>query len=60
MVLIADSRDAAAEERLAAIDGVDGVDRCHYIYGCTVACPKDLDPAAAIRRLRAWRARRDG
>jgi succinate dehydrogenase/fumarate reductase iron-sulfur protein len=60
MVLIADSRDAAAGERLEAIDASDGVDRCHYIYGCTAACPKGLDPAGAIRRLRARRARRDG
>ena len=55
MVLIADSRDAAGEERLAAVAAGDGVDRCHYMYGCTAACPKGLDPAAAIRRLRAWR-----
>jgi succinate dehydrogenase/fumarate reductase iron-sulfur protein len=55
MVLIADSRDAAAEERLDAVAAADGVDRCHYVYGCTAACPKGLDPAHAIRRLRAWR-----
>jgi succinate dehydrogenase/fumarate reductase iron-sulfur protein len=55
MVLIADSRDAAAERRLDAISAGAGVDRCHYIYGCTAACPKGLDPAGAIRRLRRWR-----
>lgn len=55
MVLIADSRDAAGEERLATVAAADGVDRCHYIYGCTAVCPKGLDPAASIRRLRAWR-----
>jgi succinate dehydrogenase / fumarate reductase iron-sulfur subunit/fumarate reductase iron-sulfur subunit len=55
MVLVADSRDAAGEERLAAVTGSDGVDRCHYIYGCSAACPKGLDPARAIRRLRRWR-----
>jgi succinate dehydrogenase/fumarate reductase iron-sulfur protein len=60
MVLIGDSRDAAGAERLAVIDGADGVDRCHYIYACTAACPKGLDPAGAIRRLRAMRARRHG
>lgn len=57
MVLIADSRDAAAEERLEAVAAADGVDRCHYVYGCTAACPKGLDPAHAIRRLRTWRLR---
>ena len=55
MVLIADSRDAAGAARLAATAGGDGVDRCHYIYGCTAACPKGLDPARAIRKLREWR-----
>jgi succinate dehydrogenase/fumarate reductase iron-sulfur protein len=60
MVLIADSRDTAAGERLAAIDGADGVERCHYVYACTAACPKRLDPAGAIRRLRAWRTRPRG
>ena len=55
MVLIADSRDAAGDERLQAVSGADGVDRCHYIYGCSAVCPKGLDPARAIRRLRAWR-----
>lgn len=55
LVLIADSRDAAGHERLEAVTGTDGVDRCHYIYGCSAVCPKDLDPAGAIRRLRRWR-----
>src|SRR5919202_2251384 len=47
MVLIGDSRDAAAAERLTTIDGADGLDRCHYMYACTAACPKGLDPAGA-------------
>ncbi|CAN5804881.1 2Fe-2S iron-sulfur cluster-binding protein [soil metagenome] len=55
MVLIADSRDSAGAERLEAVTAADGVDRCHYIYGCTSVCPKGLDPARAIRRLRRWR-----
>jgi succinate dehydrogenase/fumarate reductase iron-sulfur protein len=55
MVLIADSRDAAGEQRMRDIVGSDGLDRCHYIYGCSAACPKDLDPAGSIRRLRRWR-----
>lgn len=61
MVLVADSRDAAAEQRLAVAAGEGGVDRCHYVYGCSAVCPKGLDPAGAIRRLRRWRlqGRRD-
>ena len=55
MVLIADSRDDLHEERLAMVAGTDGVDRCHYMYGCTKNCPKGLDPAGAIRRIRRWR-----
>lgn len=56
MVLIDDSRDAASELRLSVVGGDDsGVDRCHYIYGCSAACPKGLDPARAIRRIRRKR-----
>lgn len=55
MVLIADSRDAAAGQRLEIVGAEAGVDRCHYIYGCTAACPKGLDPARAIRGLRRRR-----
>jgi succinate dehydrogenase/fumarate reductase iron-sulfur protein len=55
MVLIADSRDGAGDERLRAIAGSGSLDRCHYMYGCTGACPKGLDPAKAIRQLRRWR-----
>jgi succinate dehydrogenase / fumarate reductase iron-sulfur subunit/fumarate reductase iron-sulfur subunit len=50
--LIADTRDGAADERLAAVSGPGGVTRCHSIHGCTAACPKGLDPSAAIHRLR--------
>ena len=55
MVMIADSRDAAGERRLSDVSGSDGLDRCHYMYGCSLACPKGLDPARSIRRLRRWR-----
>ncbi len=55
MVLVADSRDAARDERLRAVGQSDGVDRCRYIYGCSAVCPKGLDPAGAIRALRRWR-----
>ena len=55
MVLIADSRDGAGDRRMAEVSGGAGVDSCHYMYGCTSVCPKGLDPAGAIRRLRSWR-----
>lgn len=55
LVLVNDSRDTATRERLDLVSGPDGVDRCHYIYGCSSACPKGLDPAESIRRLRRGR-----
>jgi succinate dehydrogenase / fumarate reductase iron-sulfur subunit/fumarate reductase iron-sulfur subunit len=55
MVLIADSRDAERATRLRAVTGADGAWRCRYIHACTAVCPKGLDPAGAIRRLRRWR-----
>jgi succinate dehydrogenase/fumarate reductase iron-sulfur protein len=55
MVLVNDSRDAAGRKRLDLVSGHDGADRCHLIYGCTGVCPKGLDPARAIRRIRTGR-----
>ncbi|ABG99872.1 succinate dehydrogenase Fe-S protein subunit (plasmid) [Rhodococcus jostii RHA1] len=55
MVLITDSRDALGQERLDVVSSEGGVDRCHLMYGCTNVCPKGLDPARAIRRLRTGR-----
>lgn len=57
MVLISDSRDAGNEHRLKLATESDGVDRCHYMYGCTKDCPKGLDPAGAIRKLRTGRTK---
>ena len=54
MVLAADDRDGARSERLALASQEGGVTRCHYIHGCSSACPKGIDPAASIRRLRRW------
>lgn len=52
--LAADARDGARTRRLRLASMEGGVTRCHYIHGCSGACPKGLDPAAAIRRLRRW------
>ncbi len=57
MVVIADPRDTHPADRLVAIGGPDGVEGCHGIGACSLACPKGLDPARAIRRLRRWRVR---
>jgi succinate dehydrogenase / fumarate reductase iron-sulfur subunit/fumarate reductase iron-sulfur subunit len=55
MVLAGDSRDGATALRIAAASGDAGIDGCHGIGACTLVCPKGLDPAGAIRRLRRWR-----
>jgi succinate dehydrogenase / fumarate reductase iron-sulfur subunit/fumarate reductase iron-sulfur subunit len=57
MVLAADSRDDGGVRRIAAAAGDEGIDGCHGIGACTVVCPKGLDPAGSIRRLRRWRVR---
>ena len=54
MTLAADDRDGARHRRLELVSREGGVTRCHYIHGCSGACPKGLDPAASIRRLRRW------
>ena len=54
MTLAADARDGARDRRLRLVAKEGGVTRCHYIHGCSGACPKGIDPAASIRRLRRW------
>lgn len=54
MTLAGDSRDGARNRRLKLASQGGGVTRCHYIHGCSGACPKGIDPAASIRRLRRW------
>lgn len=47
-----DSRDMAFDERLERITGTDGIWRCRSIYNCVEACPKDIDIAGYISRLK--------
>lgn len=49
---VADSRDAAAKQRLALVDGEDAVWRCHTIFNCVEACPKRINQTRAIEKLR--------
>ncbi len=49
---VLDPRDSAPGERLADLDGSDGVYRCHTIFNCIDACPKHLNPTQAIETLR--------
>jgi len=55
LALIADPRDGAGRERLGLVGDRGGVDRCHYIGGCTSACPVGLDPSRSIVELRRLR-----
>jgi succinate dehydrogenase / fumarate reductase iron-sulfur subunit len=49
---VADSRDEGADERIRIIDSPHGIWRCHFAGACSFVCPKGVDPALAIQRLR--------
>jgi len=50
---IADSRDVQRAERLKQLsDGAFKLYKCHTIMNCTTVCPKSLNPAKAIARLK--------
>ena len=38
-----DSRDGAPDEHFAAVDSPDGIWRCHTIFNCVEACPKEIN-----------------
>ncbi|MPY98716.1 MAG: succinate dehydrogenase/fumarate reductase iron-sulfur subunit [Actinophytocola sp.] len=47
-----DSRDAGAEDRRDVLASAEGVWACTFVGECSVACPKDVDPAGAIQRYK--------
>jgi succinate dehydrogenase / fumarate reductase iron-sulfur subunit len=49
---VADSRDEGTREHLEPIDDRHGLWRCHTIFNCVEACPKDLNPTRAIAELK--------
>lgn len=49
---IFDSRDQAATERLQILNDQFGVYRCHTIFNCTVACPRDIEVTKAIGEVK--------
>ena len=49
---IFDSRDKAAAERLAILNEVWGVYRCHTIFNCTLACPREIQITKAIGEVK--------
>jgi fumarate reductase iron-sulfur subunit len=47
-----DSRDQGARERRDVLNTAEGVWACTFVGECTTACPKGVDPAGAIQRLK--------
>ncbi|MCH8288062.1 MAG: succinate dehydrogenase iron-sulfur subunit [Candidatus Marinimicrobia bacterium] len=56
---IFDSRDDATAERLDLIDTPDGLWRCHTIFNCVEACPKEIDITGHISQLKKAALRRE-
>ncbi|WP_264686694.1 succinate dehydrogenase iron-sulfur subunit [Wolbachia endosymbiont (group B) of Rhopobota naevana] len=57
---IADSRDNKKEERLASLNDPFKLYRCHTIMNCTKTCPKGLNPAKAIAKVKQLMVEREG
>ena len=49
---IFDSRDRAGAERLSILNDVMGVYRCHTIFNCTDACPREIQVTRAIGEVK--------
>lgn len=49
---LADSRDEATGERLDQLEDPFRLYRCHTIMNCTNTCPKGLNPAKAIGKIK--------
>jgi succinate dehydrogenase / fumarate reductase iron-sulfur subunit len=49
---IYDSRDRAGAERLRILNDQFGVYRCHTIFNCTEACPRDIQITKAIGEVK--------
>lgn len=55
---IFDSRDHGAEQRLQALNQVNGLWRCRTAYNCTEACPRGIPVTQAIEEVKRevlWR-----
>ena len=57
---IADSRDESTGDRLDALEDPYKLYRCHTIMNCTQSCPKGLNPAQAIGKIKELIADRTG
>jgi succinate dehydrogenase / fumarate reductase iron-sulfur subunit len=57
---IADSRDERTGERLDFLEDPFRLYLCHTIMNCTRTCPKGLNPAAAIGKIKQMMVERMG
>jgi succinate dehydrogenase / fumarate reductase iron-sulfur subunit len=57
---IADSRDERTGQRLDALEDPFKLYRCHTIMNCTQTCPKGLNPAKAIGKVKQLMVERQG
>jgi succinate dehydrogenase / fumarate reductase iron-sulfur subunit len=57
---IADSRDEKTGQRLDALEDPFKLYRCHTIMNCTQTCPKGLNPAQAIGKVKQLMLERQG
>ena len=55
---IADTRDQSTGERLDDLEDPYRLFRCHSIMNCVYACPKGLNPTAAIGKIKELLVRR--
>ncbi len=49
---IFDSRDRGARQRLQILGDKTGVFRCHTVFNCTEACPRDIKITTAIQEVK--------
>ena len=49
---IMDSRNQGGKEKFGLVTGKSGVWDCTFVGQCTAVCPKNVDPAFAIQRLK--------
>jgi succinate dehydrogenase / fumarate reductase iron-sulfur subunit len=47
-----DSRDRAATQRLEILNDQFGIFRCHTIFNCTLACPREIEITTAIGEIK--------
>ncbi|MBU0667879.1 4Fe-4S dicluster domain-containing protein [Patescibacteria group bacterium] len=47
-----DSRDHVGEKRLDSLTGRNGVWKCNFVGECSNVCPKNVDPAGAIQKMK--------